>query len=79
MRVGKGIGGEKQREEIKEREKEKEKKGRKKRKEDPKAFSSDLPAFWLSEFVGSRVKVSLIDEGYAPRNRDSSYFGLFPL
>ena len=30
-----------------------------------------------SEFVGLRVKVRLLNEGYAPRGRDSSSFGYF--
>ena len=78
MRVGEGISGEKQREERKEREKEKEKKGREKeeRKEHLEASSFDLPAFRRLEFVGLRVIVRLLDKGYAPRGRDSSYFGI---
>ena len=74
------IGGEKQREERKEKEKENKKKGREEeeRKEDPKASSSDLPAFRRSKFVRPRVIVRSLDEGYAPRGRVSSYFGLFP-
>ena len=80
MRVGEGIGGEKQREERKEREKEKEKKWREKeeRKEDSEASSSGVPAFRRSKFVRQRVKVRILDEAYAPRGRDSSYVGLFP-
>ena len=80
MRVGEGIDGAKQREERKEREKEKEKKGREKeeRKEDQEGSSSGLPAFRRSEFFGPKVKVRLLDEGYAPRGRDSFYVGLFP-
>ena len=35
-------------------------------------------AFRRSELVGPRSKVYIFDEGYAPRDRDSSYFGLFP-
>ena len=42
------------------------------------ASSSDLPAFQRSVFVGPRVKVCLLEEGYAPRIRDYSYLGLFP-
>ena len=29
------------------------------------------------ELVGPRSKVCIFNEGYAPRGRDSSYFGLF--
>ena len=58
----------------KEKEREKE---RKKRKEGWRASSSDLPMFRKSEFVGSRVKVCLRSEGYTPRGRDFSSFGLF--
>ena len=64
----------KQREKEDEIEREKE---RKKRKEGWRASSSDLPVFRKSEFVGSRVKVCLRSEGYAPRGRDFSSFGLF--
>ena len=46
------------------------------RKEDPTTFYSD---FRRSEFVGPRVKVLLLDKGYALRGRNSSYFCLFPL
>ena len=28
--------------------------------------------------VGPRSKVCIFNEGYAPRGKDSSYFGLFP-
>ena len=34
-------------------------------------------SFRQSESVGPRSKVRLRDEGYTPRSRDSSYFGLF--
>ena len=79
MRVGEEISKEKRktkRRKKREIEKEKEKKG--KENEDPKASSSDLPAFRLLEFVGLRVNVHLLHEGYAPRGMDSFYFGLFP-
>ena len=49
------------------KEREKEKKEREKRK----------LAFRRSELVGPRSKGCIFDEGYAPRGRDSSYFGLF--
>ena len=51
---------------------------KKERKEDLKASSSNLPTFRRLEFVGPRVKVLLLYEGYAPRGMDSFYFGLFP-
>ena len=35
-------------------------------------------AFRPSELVGLRSKVYIFDEGYAPRGRNYSYFGLFP-
>ena len=35
--------------------------------------------FQRSELVGPRSKVRLLDEGYVPRGRDSSYFGYFHL
>ena len=78
-------------ERYKERKEKKERKGRKKErgKERKKnkgkeigrseTSSSDLPVFRWSEFVGLRVKVCLLDEGYAQRGRDSSSFGLFSL
>ena len=46
-------------------------------KEDQKVSSSDLPAFRLSEFVSLRVKVRQLDEGYAPRGKNSSYLVYF--
>ena len=33
--------------------------------------------FRRSEILGPRSKVCIFDEGYTPRGRDSSYFGLF--
>ena len=33
--------------------------------------------FRRSELVGPRSKVCIFDEGYSPRGKDSSYFGLF--
>ena len=69
--MGEGIGGEKKKNEKKGRENEEW-------KEDPKASSSDLLVFRRSEFVGPRVKVYLLNKDYAPRGRNSSYFGLFP-
>ena len=33
--------------------------------------------FRLSELVAPRTKVCIFEKGYAPRVRDSSYFGLF--
>ena len=62
--------------ERKEEKKGKRKKGRK-RKEDG-GFFLNSSVFRQSEFVGSRSKVRLCDEVYAPRGRDSSYFGLLP-
>ena len=34
-------------------------------------------AFRQSELVGPKSKVHIFNEGYTPRGRDSSYFGLF--
>ena len=36
------------------------------------------PTFRRSGFMGLRSKIRMFNEGYAPRARDSSYFGLFP-
>ena len=83
--MGEGIGGEKQREERKEREEgKKERKRERKEKNKGKEIgrsetsSSDLPVFRWSEFIWLRLKVRLLDAGYAQRGRDSSSFGLFP-
>ena len=61
---------------VEEKRWRKRRKGERKRemKEDLVASSSD---FRQSKFVRTRVKVRLLDEGYAPRGRDSSYFSLF--
>ena len=42
------------------------------------ASSSDLPMFRRLGFVGPRVKVCILDKGYAQRGMDSSYLGLVP-
>ena len=79
--MGEGIDGEKRREEMKEREEnKKERKENEKRKEKGRfeTSSSDLPAFLRFELVRPRVKFRLLDEGYTPKGRDSSSFGLFP-
>ena len=59
---------------------EKEKKVREKEGKEGRSssFFLQFPTFQRSEFVRPRVKVRLLDEGYAPRGRDSSYFGLYP-
>ena len=41
------------------------------------ASSSDISGFLQSEFVWPRIKARLLNEGYAPRGRDSSSFGYF--
>ena len=55
----------------------KKRKRRKKRKGDRKR-EKRKSAFQRSKLVGLRSKVCIFDEGYAPRGRDSFYFGLFP-
>ena len=40
-------------------------------------FFLSSPAFRRLELIGPRSKVRIFDEGYDPRGRDSSYFGLF--
>ena len=40
-------------------------------------FFLSLLAFQRLELVRPRSKVHIFNEGYAPRGRDSSYFGLF--
>ena len=57
---------------------EREKKGREKEGEKEIGVFFSL-AFRRLELVGPRSKVYIFDKGYAPRGRDSSYFGLFPL
>ena len=53
----------------KKRKREGEKKGREREKR--------KLVFRKSKLVGLRSKVHIFDEDYAPRGRDSSYFGLF--
>ena len=59
------------------RERKERKKEGKRRKGERKREKMKL-VFRRSEFVGLRSKVCIFDEGYAPRGRDSFYFGLFP-
>ena len=63
---GKKGKGKKGKKEKKEREREEEEKEKRK------------SAFRRLELVGPKSKGYIFDEGYAPRGRDSSYFGLFP-
>ena len=65
------------REERKGKEKEKGK-GEKGKKERERKREKKKSAFRRSKLVGPRSKVRIFDEGYTPRGRDSSYFGLFP-
>ena len=68
--------GEKGKKEKKRKEREGEERERDRgRKGNRRVLSS--PAFRRSGLIGPRRKVRLRDEGYAPRGRDSSYFGLF--
>ena len=62
----------------KERNKERKEKEKGKKKGRSETSSFDLPVFRQSEFIGPKVKVCLLDEGYTSRGRDSSSFGLFP-
>ena len=88
--MGKGIRWRKyqvewrEKKERKEREKERGKGKREKRdKEKGRERKEDrqlrpLPAFLRSKFVWPRVKVRLLNEGYALRGNDSFSFDLFP-
>ena len=66
----------------KEKEKGKGEKGKKERKrrrrKGERKWEKMKSAFRRSELIGPRSKVCIFDEGYAPRGRDSFYFGLFP-
>ena len=67
----------------KEKEKEKGEKGKKEREKEREEREREKKekgksAFRRSELVGPRIKVYIFEEGYDPRGRDSSYFGLFP-
>ena len=62
---------------MKKKRRKKKKKKRNRRKGERKRGKRKL-AFRRSELVGPRSKVRIFDEGYTPRGRDSSYFGLFP-
>ena len=69
---------------VKEKEKGKGEKGKKEREREGRRRKGERKrekrksAFQWSEIVGPRSKVCIFDEGYAPRGRDSSEFGLFP-
>ena len=70
--------GEKGKKEKKRKEKERERKGREKEGEkEIGVFFLSSPAFRWLKLIGPRSKVCIFDEGYDPRGRDSSYFGLF--
>ena len=82
------FGGGREKEKEKREKKEKEEGGKKKRKEEEKGgengegrttggFFLESSAFRWSELVRPRSKVRPHDEGYTPKGRDSSYFGLF--
>ena len=68
---------------IEEGRSKKEKKRKKKRerkeskKERERKRGKRKYAFRQSELVGPKSKVHIFDEGFTPRGRDSSYFGLF--
>ena len=57
--------------------KKEKKKKRMRRKGERKREKMKL-VFRRSELVGPRSKGCIFNKGYAPRGRDSSYFGLFP-
>ena len=63
-------------EEQKGKEEKKEQRERMRRKGERKR-EKRKPAFRLSELIGPRSKVHIFDKDYAPKGRDSSYFGLF--
>ena len=82
------FGGGREKEKGKREKKEKKKGGKKDRKEEEKGremgegrtvdgFLLGSSAFRRSELIRPRSKVHLRDEGYTPRCKDSSYFGLF--
>ena len=58
------------------KEEKKEKRERRRRKRERKREKTKS-AFRRSELVGPRSKFCIFNEDYAPRGRDSSYFGLF--
>ena len=60
----------KEKNKIRKKIKRKRRKGKRKRRKRKSEFRR-------SELVGQRSKVRIFDEGYTPRGRDSSYFGLF--
>ena len=66
----------KKKKESKEREKGKGKERKGERGKSASFFPGSL-AFRQSELIGPRSKVSLLDEGYTSRSRNSSYFGYF--
>ena len=68
-----------EREEISSSGQKRKKKMREIRRKEERKARKKTDGFFLqqSEFVGPRSKVHLRNEGYAPRGRDSSYFGLF--
>ena len=70
--------GEKGKKEKKRKERKRERKGREKEgEEEIDVFFLGSPAFRQLKLIGPRSKVRIFNEGYAPRGRDSSYFGLF--
>ena len=74
------MGGHNQFVEEKDKEKGREKKKRKERKKErgnEKNENRERGRKGSRRFDGPRSKVCIFDEGYAPRSRDSSYFGLF--
>ena len=71
-------------EEISSSEEKRKRERRERRRKEEMKERKETGGFFLlstvfrqSKFVGPRSKVHLLDQGYALRGRDSSYFGLF--
>ena len=71
MQMRERIGGEEQKK-IEKKEGQRKEKERKGERGKLASFFLRSPTFRRLELVGPRGKVSLLDEGYAPRGRDSS-------
>ena len=61
----------------KEKRRKKKRERKESKKERERKRGKRKSAFRQSKLVGPKSKVHIFDEGYTPRGRDSSYFGLF--
>ena len=73
---GRSRNGEEEKRKRKDRKAREERKRKRMRRKGERKREKRKSAFRRSELIGPRSKGCIFDEGYAPRGRNSSYFGL---